>query len=243
MVMASEGKTPHYNSIFNVLDKESLTPILEELITRSAMPLQAVETGFAVDSTGFGTNRFYRHFIAKHGKEQVSRDYVKVHASVGVKTHVITAAVATDRDTHDSPMLSPLVQTTAKHFQVSHVAADKAYCSHKNLELIESLGAAAYVPFKVNAVGTSVSSTWNRLFHFFHLHREEFVAAYHCRSNAESAFSAIKRKFGDGVRSKTPIAQRNEALLKVLCHNIVCLIHEMHESGAVAVFPVAPAAP
>ncbi len=23
----------------------------------------------------------------------------------------------------------------------------------------------------------------------------------------------------------------NETLLKVLCHNIICVIHEMHESG------------
>ena len=51
---ASSTSTPHYNSIFNVLDRESLTPILQELITRSALPLNALETDFAVDSTGFG---------------------------------------------------------------------------------------------------------------------------------------------------------------------------------------------
>ncbi len=31
----------------------------------------------------------------------------------------------------------------------------------------------------------------------------------------------MKRKFSDQVRSKTPVAQINEALLKLLCHNIV----------------------
>jgi hypothetical protein len=41
----------------------------------------------------------------------------------------------------------------------------------------------------------------------------------------------MKRKFSDQIRSKTPTAQINEALLKVLCHNIVCVIHEMNESG------------
>jgi hypothetical protein len=41
----------------------------------------------------------------------------------------------------------------------------------------------------------------------------------------------IKRKFGDSVRSKTDIAIRNEVLAKVLCHNIVVVIHEMHELG------------
>jgi hypothetical protein len=33
------------------------------------------------------------------------------------------------------------------------------------------------------------------------------------------------------VRSKTDIATRNEVLAKVLCHNIVVLIHQMHELG------------
>ena len=42
-------RTPHYNSIFNVLDRESLTPILHELITRAALPLKGLETDFAVD--------------------------------------------------------------------------------------------------------------------------------------------------------------------------------------------------
>lgn len=58
-------RTPHYNSIFNTLDNEALTPIIESLITRSALPLKALETEFTVDSTGFGTMNFYRHYSAK----------------------------------------------------------------------------------------------------------------------------------------------------------------------------------
>ena len=41
----------------------------------------------------------------------------------------------------------------------------------------------------------------------------------------------IKRKFGDSVRSKTDIAILSEVLAKVLCHNVVVVIHEMHELG------------
>jgi hypothetical protein len=46
----------------------------------------------------------------------------------------------------------------------------------------------------------------------------------------------IKRKFGDFVRSKTDTAMVNEALAKVRCHNLVLLIHEVHEIGIEAVF-------
>ena len=65
----------------------------------------------------------------------------------------------------------------------------------------------------------------------FHLHREEFLSRYHQRSNVESTFSMVKAKFGDSVRSKTPVAMRNEVLCKCLCHNICCLISAMYELG------------
>lgn len=236
------GKTPHFNSIFNVLDREDVTPILTELITRAAMPLHALETAFAVDSTGIGTQCFYRHYEAKYGKPSATREFLKLHAIIGTKTNVITAAEVTDRFTGDVRMLPALVEKTAANFNVQQVAADKAYSSRENLMAIEAVGAVPYVPFKHNTRTNNQSQTWNRLFHFFSFHRDEFLTKYHTRSNAESTFSALKRKFGDMVRSKTPVAQRNEALLKVLCHNIVCVIHEMHESGVSAIFPTTVAA-
>jgi transposase len=76
-----------------------------------------------------------------------------------------------------------------------------------------------------------VAPAWDRLFHFYNFKRDEFLAHYHKRSNVESAFSSIKRKFGETIRSRTEIAQINEVLLKVLAHNIVCLVHSIHELG------------
>jgi transposase len=69
------------------------------------------------------------------------------------------------------------------------------------------------------------------LFAQFVLNLDEFLKAYHKRSNVEATFSAIKRVFGDPVRSKTRVAQINEVLLKILAHNIRCLIHTMAELG------------
>ncbi|MFN2453457.1 MAG: transposase [Pyrinomonadaceae bacterium] len=60
---------------------------------------------------------------------------------------------------------------------------------------------------------------------------KRLIQNYHKRSNVESTFSMIKAKFGDSLRSKTERAQINEALCKVLCHNICCLIQSMFELG------------
>jgi len=64
---------------------------------------------------------------------------------------------------------------------------------------------------------------------FITTRREEFLAHYHKRSNVESVFQMIKSKFGERLRSKTETAQVNEALTKVLAHNLCVVIQSMYE--------------
>jgi transposase len=70
---------------------------------------------------------------------------------------------------------------------------------------------------------------WKKLFHFYSFKREEFLMHYHKRSNVETTFSMIKAKFGERLRSKTEAAQVNEALCKVLCHNLCVVIQSVYE--------------
>jgi transposase len=63
------------------------------------------------------------------------------------------------------------------------------------------------------------------MFHMFAFNRDDFLAHYHKRSNVQTAFSMIKRKFGDSVRAKQDVSQANEVLLKILAHNLVVLVH------------------
>jgi transposase len=72
--------------------------------------------------------------------------------------------------------------------------------------------------------------------------REEFLLLYHKRSNVETTFSMIKAKFGERLRCKTETAQINEALCKVLCHNLCVVIQSVHELGIETSFTQAEAA-
>ena len=136
------SKLPCYNSIFNALESEAITPILIDLITQSSLPLKAWETSFACDSSGFSASRFDRWFDHKHGKERIQRAWVKTHIMCGVATNIVTAVEIHGPNTNDCPMLPTLLNHTAAHFNVSEVSADLGYSSEDNLKAIDAIGAS-----------------------------------------------------------------------------------------------------
>ena len=212
------------------LRKPEVTPILHDLVIRSSLPLRSVEHDFAVDSSGFGTSRFERWYDQKYGVTRRKAEWVKAHVCCGVKTNVVTAVVIGDKNANDCPQLPELADRTAENFRVEELSGDKAYLSGDNLAAVHKHGATPYIPFKTNSV-LGNTPLWDRMFHYFNLHRDEFLAHYHKRSNVESTFSMIKRKFGDALRSKTDTAMKNEALAKIVCHNLCCVIQEWYELG------------
>lgn len=224
------GRVPCYNSIFGYLEDRALTPILKSMIEESASPLKVVETTFTVDSSGFSSSRFDRWYDEKYGKIRSEHQWIKAHLMSGVQTNIVTAAEVTVPNSNDAPHLAPLLDITTKRFPVRELSADKGYISRKNLQAVADAGAMPYIPFKVNTTGEG-PELWRRMYAFFMFKREEFLVHYGKRSNAESVFSMIKAKFGDGLRSRTPTALMNEALCKVLCHNICCLISAIYELG------------
>jgi transposase len=227
------SKLPCYNSIINYFDSEMLTPYLEMMIEESALPLASIETDFAVDSSGLSTCRFVQWMHAKYSDPHLieKREWVKLHIICGVKTNVVTSAKITDRYAGDSPEFPALVANTRQNFVMNEVSADKAYLSGDNLKAVATAQAMPYIPFKSNSVTGQKrhSALWKQMYHYYSLNQERFMQLYHKRSNVESTFSMIKAKFGDALRSKTDRAQINEALCKVLCHNICCLIQSMYE--------------
>lgn len=229
-------KTPHFNSISNYLELESMTPYLKQLISESSLPLKAVECDFAADSSGFATGQFSRWFDAKYGEEEQQRDWIKVHVMCGVKTNIVTSVEVSGRHANDTTFLRPLLETTTRNgFQVKEVSADKGYDSFKNRCLVLVKGGIPYIPFregeknKPNPSGKG--ELWKRMYHFYKFNEAEFKQHYHKRSNVETVFSMIKAKFGERLRSKTETSQINEALCKVLCHNLCCLIQSIYELG------------
>jgi transposase len=234
---------PSYNTIFRYFESEMLTDYLKMLIEESSLPLRAIEQDFAVDSSGLSTGVYIRWNDAKWGNKTRDmfgdgkgyvigkRDWLKIHITCGVKTNVVTAVEVTDAHAADPHYFKPLVDATAANFTMRQVSADKAYLSAPNLQTVVDNHAMPYIAFKANSTGKYSSDLFRKMFHFYSYNQERFMQNYHKRSNVESTFHMIKAKFGDKLRSKSKTAQINEALCKVLCHNICCLIQSMYELG------------
>ena len=134
-------------------------------------------------------------------------------------------------------MLPQLVQEAKRNFNVKEIDGDKAYNSRNNIELLDKLGIVPMIPFRSNSSKKPKGSRiWRDMYNYFAYHRETFLERYHQRSNVETAFFMIKSKFGDYLRSKTETACINEIYLKLICHNLCCVIQENFELGIQANF-------
>jgi transposase len=233
------SRVPHFNSVLNFLDTEAATETLQSFVDLSAAPLAGIERSFAVDSTGFAGASHVRWFDEKYGRPREEVRWVKLHAMVGVTTNVVVSCKVMEKSSADATQFPELVADAAERFQVDEVSADKAYTSGKNFSATDAIGARFYPAFKKNATGQAGGS-YEKAFLLMKLNEEAYAEKYHKRSNVEATFSAIKRLFGPSLRSKNELAMRNEALAKVVCFNLTCVIHAMYELGIDTEFVLKP---
>lgn len=220
-------RTPSLASTFRYLEDPSLTPILEELVVRSAYPLRSIESKFAIDASGFSSSPKDNWNEHKWGSQSGIGEWLKAHIACGVETRIVTAAFATPGNANDNPFFRPLLEATGRHFSILEVSADKAYLDQENLKAAEDVGAVALIPFKSNTApvgeGKDRNPEWERSLRYFEENHEDFLERYHNRSQVECVFSMIKSKFGAVLRAKSQSAQLNEVLTKIICHN-VCVV-------------------
>ena len=224
---------PAFRSIDRFYNDAALTPLLERLILISALPLAHIEVTGATDSTGFSIRKYKCWNEYKWGKASgKERIWVKLHAWGGTTTNIFVGAKVTPGNVGDAPMFTQVVGNAPLYFDMKKFVADKAYSSKEILTFLHDLGITPYIPFKKNTVHRAGGSmVWRKMFEYFCRHQEEFMESYHSRSNIETCFHMLKQRFGDHLLTKNFVANQNEILTKMLCHNICVLIQESYERG------------
>jgi transposase len=224
------GRVPHFNSVLNYGRNEQLVEILQHLVVRSSFPLRKLEKGIAVDSTSFSTDQYVQWSKVKFGKPEEWHNWRKLHAAVGVDTHIITAVLTSDAYVNDYNFLRALLRiTAASGYEILEVYADKAYLGGENMRAIALLDATPYIMPKARTSSEGKSKVWKDMYELHENDPDEFGAHYHLRSNAETVFSMMKRVFDGRLCAKSETGQRTELLAKALCHNIRVLIRCMYE--------------
>jgi transposase len=230
------SRSVHPNKVNEWLAEAELTELLRDLVVRSALPMIPLEEKFAVDSSGFSTSRFVRWFDEKYGVERSGHQWIKSHILVGCRTNVAVAIEMTSKDVNDCPLLPELAhQACERGFKIKELCGDKGYLSVANAETTYELGALPFLAPKVDTTGGS-GGLFAKMVGYYQYRREEFLQHYHQRSNVESTFSAVKRKFGDAVRARTDVAMANEVLCKFVCFNLTRVILSQVQLGIEATF-------
>lgn len=227
------SEVPHYNSVSNYVRTKLFNEKIIRLIEISSLPLEVIEIALAIDSTGLSTCRYARWFDERELREKSRREWIKVHLVCGVKTKIVASVITTRWSEADSPYFGRLLETASRNFRIEEISADKGYSSAENMRYALLAGATPFIPFKSNnrLDANYKSSVWTRMLDMYLHRRAEFMTHYNKRNNVETVFHMIKSAYGSNLLSISRQAQFNEALCKVLCHNICVLIQSMYELG------------
>lgn len=127
----------------------------------------------------------------------------------------------TSGEVHDSTQLGALLESLPID-DLEAVTADAGYLSRHNCDLIEAVGAKPYIRLKKNVkiIRAYGSKAWVDMIVEWRKNPSAWNRRYHLRSCAESAFSAIKRRFGHKLASIRRDLQRKELMTKVLAYNL-----------------------
>ncbi len=173
----------------------------------------------AVDSTGIKVSNRGEWI---HKKWRVQRGFIKVHIAVDTKTKQILAIEVTREDVGDGRMLGKLVRGSSNVADLRRVIGDGAYDSKANFRMLSDLGVDPLIRVRKNASLKGGGCMPRKFAVVEQLGNSEWRRdrGYGYRWMAESAFSCLKRVFGEYICS---IKWRNivrELLLKASIYNL-----------------------
>lgn len=162
----------------------------------------------AIDATGFSKTNPSYHFIRRIDRKNPVKSYAKLSMVYDVKNHKVITLHTRIRPAHEIRDAKMLIGKSCK---MTCLLADKAYDAEWLHEYCFQNGIQTIIPKKKN------------------IHRGRFrkkqmknysEEKYHKRSNIESGFSAIKRKYGGSVSGKSLASINTELSCKAIAHNL-----------------------
>lgn len=174
----------------------------------------------AIDSTGIKVTN--RGDWLTHKWQKQRKGFLKIHVGVDTETKQILATKVTDQHSHDSKHLKEIVMESENHGTVSKVLADGAFDSRKIFSYLDDRNIIPAIRARKNSVPKSKGCYPRKKAVMEQLAGYSNWCAsvsYGQRWIVESAFSAIKRMFGEEVRAKKRQNMVQELILKISLYN------------------------
>lgn len=178
----------------------------------------------AVDSTGIKITNRGEWILDKWKNKRIRKGFIKIHVAVNTKTKKIVSMSVTKEDVHDGRMLKELVCNVSKNNYIQKVLADGAYDSKDNFRYLDEMNITPVIKVRKNSsIKNNINCMPRKLSvieQFKDMKRWKRKHGYGYRWMAESAFSSIKRMFGEHVSSVKWNNIVNELMLKASIYNM-----------------------
>lgn len=183
----------------------------------------------AVDSTGIKVTNRGEWIREKwnnnnnNNNNKKRRGFIKIHVAVNVRTKKILSMEVTKEDVYDGKMLKKVVDNVVSENDVKKVLADGAYDSKDNFMYLERMGIEPVIRVRRNSSIKANICMSRKMVVIEQLRDMKWWKKKHgygMRWIAESAFSSMKRMFGEYVSSVKWNNIVNELLLKASIYNM-----------------------
>ena len=201
-------------------------PYLREVHTRIIGDVM-VTGSVAGDSTGYSSNRFVRWFSIRHDQVRLKRGWVKLHSIVDVSTRTVLDYLVTDGYASDITGLWPMLGRIEDG--TGFFCLDSAYPARKICDAISDKGMVPRIRSKSNTVcKNGGSQVWGDMARTRRDGLARLMDEYHHRSIIEAVFGAIRRMYGNHLRSRR---RARQITIRVICYNIEVVTRSHVKSG------------
>ena len=204
-------------------------PYLREIHTRIIGDVM-VTGSLAGDSTGYSGNRFVRWFSIRHDQVRLKRGWIKLHNIIDVSTRTVLDYLVTDGHTSGITGLWPMLGRIEEG--TGFFCLNSAYLARKICDAMSDKGMMPRIRHKSNTVCKNRGSqAWGDM---TRTHGDELARSMdedHQHSIIEAVFGAIKKMYGNHLRSRRRARQSREIAIRVICYNIEVVARSQVKDG------------
>ena len=184
----------------------------------------------AVDSTGIKVTNRGQWISDKWNVKNKKKGYLKIHVAVNIKTKEILALEVTDESVHDGKVMDNLLKRVLKSndnghdIKIKSVLADGAYDSNESFKCLEENNIQPGIKVRKNSIISSKNAGSRNeevISQTKDFPRWKKKRKYGKRWVAETAFSSIKRTYGEHASATRFQNMVKEMVMKVSLYNLL----------------------